>query len=185
MDRLSSDLPVVLICRSVDTCPQKTHSVIFDAESASDKRREGGSALIGSSEWPAGLKDRLWFVQPQTADRFGAGASTSHHDDLAAGRRDARQGLNVRTMRRDQQVSASRPFGDQRTGARGERLALIADHPDDQVAAYQQLGQSYLETNEVEEATRALRTGVEKARARGDWHASAEMEGLLANLGGI
>ncbi len=64
-------------------------------------------------------------------------------------------------------------------------LALIADHPEDQVAAYQQLGQSYLESDEVEEATRALRMGVEKARARGDWHASAEMEGLLANLGGM
>ena len=68
---------------------------------------------------------------------------------------------------------------------RDRLLALIVDHPEDQVAAYQQLGQSYLESEEVEEATRVLRTGVEKARARGDWHASAEIEGLLANLGGI
>ncbi|MHC5542620.1 tetratricopeptide repeat protein, partial [Singulisphaera rosea] len=35
-------------------------------------------------------------------------------------------------------------------------LALIADHPDDQVAAYQQLGQSYLETEESAQAAEAL-----------------------------
>jgi thioredoxin-like negative regulator of GroEL len=62
-------------------------------------------------------------------------------------------------------------------------LALIADHPDDQVAAYQQLGQSYLETGETEPAITALRSGIEKARSRGDWHAAAEMEGLLGQLG--
>ncbi len=67
---------------------------------------------------------------------------------------------------------------------RSRLLALIADHPEDQVAAYQQLGQSYLESDELEDASRALRTGIEKARARGESHASAEMEGLLANLGG-
>ena len=61
--------------------------------------------------------------------------------------------------------------------------ALIADHPDDQVAAYQQLGQSYLETGELEEASATLRAGIDRARARGDWHALAEMEGLLAQLG--
>src|SRR3954468_14247314 len=59
-------------------------------------------------------------------------------------------------------------------------LALIADHPDDQVAAYQQLGQSYLDGGELEPARRILTTGIAKARARGDWHAAAEMEGLLA-----
>lgn len=58
--------------------------------------------------------------------------------------------------------------------------ALIADHPDDQVAAYQQLGQSLLESGEVEEAQRVLGVGISKARARGDWHAAAEMEGLLS-----
>ena len=31
-------------------------------------------------------------------------------------------------------------------------LALIADHPSDQVAAHQQLGQSYLEAGELDEA---------------------------------
>ena len=58
-------------------------------------------------------------------------------------------------------------------------LDLIADHPDDQVAAYQQLGQSYLETGEPVEAGATLRQGIAKAQARGDWHAAAEMEGLL------
>ena len=36
-------------------------------------------------------------------------------------------------------------------------LALIADHPDDQVAAHQQLGQSYLEAGELDEARAILR----------------------------
>jgi thioredoxin-like negative regulator of GroEL len=62
-------------------------------------------------------------------------------------------------------------------------LALIADHPDDQVAAYQQLGQSYAEAGEVEPARETLSTGIAKARQRGDWHAASEMEGLLASLG--
>jgi predicted Zn-dependent protease len=61
--------------------------------------------------------------------------------------------------------------------------ALIADHPDDEVAAYQQLGQSYLEAGEVAEAGALLRAGIARARARGDWHAAAEMEGLLTQLG--
>jgi predicted Zn-dependent protease len=59
-------------------------------------------------------------------------------------------------------------------------LALIADHPDDQVAAYQQLGQSYLDEGQTEQARAILTTGIAKARARGDWHAAAEMEGLLS-----
>lgn len=61
--------------------------------------------------------------------------------------------------------------------------SLIADHPEDQIAAYQQLGQSYLETGEAEEARRILGLGIAKARARGDWHAAGEMEGLVAQLG--
>lgn len=61
-------------------------------------------------------------------------------------------------------------------------LALIADHPDDQVAAHQQLGQSYIETAETEAAIDVLRRGIEKARVRGDWHAAAEMEGMLSQL---
>ena len=65
-----------------------------------------------------------------------------------------------------------------------ERLrALIAAHPDDQVAAYQQLGQSYLEGEEPGAAAETLRLGIAKARALGDFHAAGEMEGLLAMIG--
>ncbi len=60
---------------------------------------------------------------------------------------------------------------------------LIADHPEDQVAAYQQLGQSYLDGDEPGPAKETLRMGIAKARARGDSHAAGEMEGLLAMLG--
>lgn len=61
-----------------------------------------------------------------------------------------------------------------------ERLmGLISDHPDDQVAAYQQLGQSYLDGGEADEARDVLSRGIAKAKARGDWHAAGEMEGLL------
>ena len=62
-------------------------------------------------------------------------------------------------------------------------LALIADRPEDSVAAYQQLGQSYMETGEADRAREILRTGVARARSRGDWHAAAEMDGLLGQLG--
>jgi predicted Zn-dependent protease len=61
-------------------------------------------------------------------------------------------------------------------------LSLIDDHPDDQVAAYQQLGQSYLDNGETDSARTILKTGIAKANARGDWHAAAEMDGLLASL---
>jgi thioredoxin-like negative regulator of GroEL len=62
-------------------------------------------------------------------------------------------------------------------------LALIADHPDDTVAAHQQLGQSYLEAEEVEEARAILEKGIALANKRGDWHAASEMEGLLSQVG--
>ncbi len=62
-------------------------------------------------------------------------------------------------------------------------LALIADHPEDQVAAYQQLGQSYLEGDEPARAKTVLELGVAKAKAKGDWHAAAEMDGLLGQIG--
>lgn len=62
-------------------------------------------------------------------------------------------------------------------------IALIEDHPDDQIAAYQQLGQSYAEEGEPEAARDALGRGIAKARARGDWHAASEMEGILSTLG--
>lgn len=61
-------------------------------------------------------------------------------------------------------------------------LDLIADRPDDQVAAYQQLGQSYAQTGENEAATAILKAGIEKARAAGDWHAAAEMQQMLDSL---
>ena len=64
-----------------------------------------------------------------------------------------------------------------------ERLAaLIKDHPDDQVAAYQQLGQSFAETGERDAAAATLRAGIAKAQANGNWHATAEMEQVLASL---
>jgi hypothetical protein len=52
----------------------------------------------------------------------------------------------------------------------------------DEVAACQQLGQSYLETGETAEAIVVLREGIARARARGDTHAAAEMDGLLGTL---
>jgi thioredoxin-like negative regulator of GroEL len=66
---------------------------------------------------------------------------------------------------------------------RGRLKALIADRPDDQVAAYQQLGQSYAQTGETEAAATVLRAGIGKARVAGDSHAAAEMEQALAMLG--
>jgi predicted Zn-dependent protease len=61
-------------------------------------------------------------------------------------------------------------------------LALIADHPDDTVAAHQQLGQSYLEAEEAVEARAILEKGIALANKRGDWHAASEMQGLLAQV---
>ena len=66
---------------------------------------------------------------------------------------------------------------------RARLTALIADHPDE-VAAYQQLGQSYADTGESAPAAEALRAGIARARAKGDAHAAAEMEGILLTLGG-
>jgi thioredoxin-like negative regulator of GroEL len=64
-----------------------------------------------------------------------------------------------------------------------ERLrALIAEDPDGQVAAYQQLGQSYAESGDVGSARAVLGTGIEKARAAGNWHAASEMEQLVGTL---
>jgi predicted Zn-dependent protease len=60
--------------------------------------------------------------------------------------------------------------------------ALIADRPDDEVAAYQQLGQSYAATGETEAARGIFLAGIEKARAAGDFHAAGEMEQAIAIL---
>jgi thioredoxin-like negative regulator of GroEL len=92
---------------------------------------------------------------------------------LAADPGDAflRYGLAIQCLR-DGDVSEGR-----------ERLlTLIADHPADQVAAYQQLGQSYVETGETDKAAAILRAGIESARMAGDWHAVTEMEQLLDAL---
>ncbi len=61
-------------------------------------------------------------------------------------------------------------------------LALIGDDPDKQVAAYQQLGQSYAENGETELARATWQTGIARARASGDWHAAGEMEQALMAL---
>jgi predicted Zn-dependent protease len=65
---------------------------------------------------------------------------------------------------------------------RARLLALISDHPNGQVAAYQQLGQSYAESGEVEAATTILRAGIDRARVAADEHAAVEMEQLLGSL---
>ena len=62
-------------------------------------------------------------------------------------------------------------------------LALISDHPGDQVAAHQMLGQSYAENGEISEAQTILDSGIALATKRGDWHAAGEMEGLRSQLG--
>ncbi len=61
-------------------------------------------------------------------------------------------------------------------------LALIEDDPAEQVAAYQQLGQSYAESGELEAAETTLRAGIARAQAGGDSHAAAEMAQLIATL---
>jgi predicted Zn-dependent protease len=61
--------------------------------------------------------------------------------------------------------------------------SLINDHPDDTVAAHQQLGQSFLEAEEFPEAREILEKGIALAKKRGDWHAASEMEGLVGQLG--
>jgi thioredoxin-like negative regulator of GroEL len=61
--------------------------------------------------------------------------------------------------------------------------SLIEDDPDRQIAAHQQLGQSYAEAGENEAAAAVLRAGAARARAAGDGHAAAEMEQLLESLG--
>src|SRR5262245_8488546 len=64
-----------------------------------------------------------------------------------------------------------------------ERLkSLIAEDPEHQVAAYQQLGQSYAENGELEPARSILQRGIGAAKAAGDHHAAAEMEQLIVTL---
>jgi predicted Zn-dependent protease len=72
--------------------------------------------------------------------------------------------------------------GDVKEG-RDRLQALISDHPEDQVAAYQQLGQSFAETGETAAAATVLECGIEKARSAGLEHAAEEMQALLRALG--
>src|SRR5690606_16775412 len=67
----------------------------------------------------------------------------------------------------------------------GRRMleALIADHPDDQVAAYQQLGQSYMDEGDSDRAREWFTRGIAAAQARGDLKAAGEMQGFLELLG--
>lgn len=60
--------------------------------------------------------------------------------------------------------------------------ALIVDDPEGQIAAYQQLGQSYMDEGAAAEARRWFVEGIARARARGDEHAAAEMGGFLGML---
>ncbi len=61
--------------------------------------------------------------------------------------------------------------------------ALIAERPDE-VAACQQLGQSYMETEEHDEARKALTQGLARAKKVRDHHAQAEISGLLDQMEG-
>jgi predicted Zn-dependent protease len=61
--------------------------------------------------------------------------------------------------------------------------ALIADHPNDQVAAYQQLGQSYMDEGDSGRARTYFVEGIAKAQALGDLKAAGEMQGFLELLG--
>lgn len=63
-------------------------------------------------------------------------------------------------------------------------LALVADQPEDSVAAHQQLGQSYLDGGELAEARAILEKGIDLATRRGDWHAASEMRGFVEQAGG-
>ena len=68
--------------------------------------------------------------------------------------------------------------GDTEEG-RARLLKLIADHPNDQVAAHQQLGQSYLDSGESQAGESILNAGIALAKRVGDWHAAGEMQQLL------
>lgn len=65
---------------------------------------------------------------------------------------------------------------------RSRLRALIDDRPEEEIAAYHQLGRSHAEAGEADEAASVLRSGIAKALAKGDRHAAAEMEELLDTL---
>ena len=66
---------------------------------------------------------------------------------------------------------------------RARLRALIDDEAEGVVAAYQQLGQSFAESGEHDNASVTLRAGIRKATSLNDLHAASEMEGLLETLG--
>ncbi|WP_169980312.1 hypothetical protein [Tautonia rosea] len=66
---------------------------------------------------------------------------------------------------------------------RSRLVALIADHPENQVAAYQQLGQSYMDEGDSERARAYFVEGIAKAQTLGDLKAAGEMQGFLELLG--
>jgi predicted Zn-dependent protease len=60
--------------------------------------------------------------------------------------------------------------------------SLIADDPAGQIAAYQQLGQSYVDTGEFDAGLAILRDGIIRANAAGDTHAAGEMQYLIDSV---
>lgn len=66
-----------------------------------------------------------------------------------------------------------------------QRLAALIDDAPDSIAAYQQLGQSYAESDEVDSARAILDRGIRRARAIGDHHAASEMEAIHGALDGL
>ncbi len=72
--------------------------------------------------------------------------------------------------------------GDLEEGRRMLRV-LIEREPDDQIAAYQQLGQSYMDEGENQLARETFLAGIAKADAKGDIKAANEMRGFLELLG--
>ncbi|QDV37110.1 tetratricopeptide repeat protein [Tautonia plasticadhaerens] len=67
----------------------------------------------------------------------------------------------------------------------GRRMleSLIADHPDDQVPAYQQLGQSYMDEGDADRARIWFTLGIARAQSVGDLKAAGEMQGFLELFG--
>ena len=73
--------------------------------------------------------------------------------------------------------------GDVQCGLR--KLTELMDEQPPYVPAFFMAGQKYAETGQIEEARRALREGIERARQQGDMHAAGEMSELLASLGTV
>lgn len=61
-------------------------------------------------------------------------------------------------------------------------IALVADHPDDQVAAFQQLGQSFMDENKVQPARHYFQQGIALAERLRDAKAEGEMRNFLSQL---